>query len=299
MIANGYSKDNFEKLKGLLSSCINGDSESIMRFQDRFGEDIYNFPVKARHVNMEQAADFYCYCFEKCRIFKRLLTFKGLCALRTYQFRILNDLYNEWSREEAGHIISTEPLDDHKDFLENDVLDSFTVPLNEYNALLEKLTVEEKSYVKLLSYHEFGLDPAGMRMISEVSGRPLDDLMDSFIDIDQKLTARNEEYAERQIKLDEVEGRILDLERKIRKLAFKNEDPEGNSDPEWVALNERLEWRRRQKEELIKKFKKVKCQLSYRDIADLLNVSLGKVSEKINEIKTKISGLYNETIKVS
>ena len=270
-----------------------------MSFQDRFGEDIYNFPVKVRHKNVDQAADFYCYCFEKSRIFKRLLTFKGLCALRTYQFRILNDLYNEWSREETRQAISTEPMDSGKYFLGVDLLDSFSVSFKEYNTLLEKLTLEEQIYVKLLSYHEFGLDPAGLRLISEVSGRPLNDLMDSFIEIDKKLSDRNEEYAERQVKLDEVEGRILDLERRIRKLAFKNEDPEGNSDSEWVALNEKLEWRRRQKEELIKKFKKVKCQLSYRDIADLLNVSLGKVSEKINEIKTKISGLYNETIKVS
>jgi len=296
-MANRPYLDNLEKLKELLTSCIKGDSESIMAFQDRFGEDIYNFPVKARHVNMDQAADFYCYCFENNRIFKRLLTFKGLCALRTYQFRILNDLFNEWSREEARHGIPTEPFDIVNNYPGVHLMDSFSVSFNEYNALLEKLTLEEKVYVKFLSYHEFGLDPADLRMISEISRRPFNEIMDSFIVIDKKLAERDEEYAERQNKLDEVEVRILDLERKIKKVTFKKEDPEGNPDQEWTELNSKLEWRRQQKEELLRKYNKVKCQLSYRDIADLLNVSLGKVSEKVNDIKKKITGLSNETIK--
>jgi hypothetical protein len=291
------TSDDLEKLKELLTSCIDGNSDSIMQFQDRFGIDIYNFPVKARHRNMEQAADFYCYCFEKNRIFKRLLTFKGLCALRTYQFRILNDLFNEWSGKETREAIPTDPLNSDQDLPGVELLDSFSVSFKSYNVLLEKLTTEEQVFVKLLSFHEFGLDPEEKRLISTFSGIPIDQWMDSLIEIEKKLSARNEDFAERQARLDELEGRIIDLERKLRVLAYKDEDPAETLDPEWVALNEKLVWRRRQKEDLIRNLKKVNCQLSYRDIADLLKVSLGKVSEKINQIKTKITGLLNESAK--
>ena len=299
-MANRSSVDNLENLKELLKSCIAGDSGSIMHFQDQFGEDIYNFPVKARHVNMDQAADFYCYCFEKNRIFKRLLSFKGLCSLRTYQYCILQSLFNEWVREEDRTIISTVPfdnLDDPGDHQISEPGDDPSDSSKEYYALFGDLNPEEKIYVKLLSYHEFGLEPSDMRMISEIFGKSIVKVMDSFIEIDNKLSERDEQHAERQFKLDEVEVRILNLERKIKNLSHKTENPERNPNQDWVELNKKLEWRRRQKEELIKKYKQIKCQLSYRDIADLLNISLGKVSEKINEIKKKISGLCNESIK--
>lgn len=296
-MANRSSVENIENLRELLQSCLTGDSESIMHFQDQFGEDIYNFPVKARHVNMDQAADFYCYCFEKNRIFKRLLSFKGLCSLRTYQYCILQSLFNEWIREEDRHTIFTVPfdnLDDPGDHQISEQGDDPSDSIKAYYALFGDLNPEEKIYVKLLSYHEFGLEPSDMRKISEMSGKSIDKVMDSFIEIDKKLAERNEEYAERQSKLDEVDVRIVDLERKIRNLAYKKEDPGGNPNQEWVELNKKLEWRRRQKEELIKKYMKIKCQLSYRDIADLLDLSLGKVSEKINEVKKKISGLQSK-----
>lgn len=293
-MANRSSVENIENLRELLQSCLTGDSESIMHFQDQFGEDIYNFPVKARHVNMDQAVDFYCYCFEKNRIFKRLLSFKGLCSLRTYQYCILQSLFNEWIREEDRYTIFTVPFDNLDDHQISEQGDDPSDSLKAYYALFGDLNPEEKIYVKLLSYHEFGLEPSDMRKISEMSGKSIDKVMDSFIEIDKKLAERNEEYAERQSKLDEVDVRIVDLERKIRNLAYKKEDPGGNPNQEWVELNKKLEWRRRQKEGFIKKYKQIKCQLSYRDIADLLDLSLGKVSEKINEVKKKISGLQSK-----
>jgi DNA-directed RNA polymerase specialized sigma24 family protein len=292
-MTNRPSKDDLEILRELLKACLGGDVVSLKRFQDQFGEDIYNFPIKVRRIDKGKAADFYCYCFEKGRIYKRLLTFEGRCSLRTYQYHILIDLCNEWRREDKGQAFDLEPLANHKELADIDVLID-DIPWSEFNAFLKTLDPEDTIYIKLLSYHEFGLKLSDLRAISKISNKPVDHLMDMLIEIDWKLAQRNETYAERLNKLDEIDGRILDLERKIKHRIQGQEEFDSARDTELIEWQEKLQWRRRQQEQMLAGYKRVKCEVSYRDIAALLNLSLGKVSERINQIKKRISEHLHE-----
>ena len=49
-----FQINDIEALRGLLYSCMEGDSEAIMLFQEIFGEDIYNFPVKVRGSEIDK-----------------------------------------------------------------------------------------------------------------------------------------------------------------------------------------------------------------------------------------------------
>ncbi len=304
----GYSTDNIEKLKELLKFCLKGESTSIMRFQEEFGEDIYNFPVKARGVDIDKASDFYCYCFEKGRIFKRMLTYKGICSLRTYQYHVLNDLCNEWGRTEMLHSIPTVSLNSPVnpesgteiiDLLEDEdstspmVFDSETNTLDTFKQMLKQLPNEEGIYIKLLAYHEAGLDVEDIRVISKISKRPLNEVMKSLVEIDKRLSEKDEVYAERLAKLNEVEVRIIHIERKLKTLRQKVQEKMESSD-EIAELERKLRWRYEQKDKILRLYKTTLVRLSFRDIARLLSVSLGTVSTRVKEIKEKFAGYFNE-----
>jgi hypothetical protein len=66
-----------DDVRELVRGCAAGDGAARRAFQDRFGEDVYNFPVKIYGVSAERAADFYVYVFEADRIFTRMRTFEG------------------------------------------------------------------------------------------------------------------------------------------------------------------------------------------------------------------------------
>ncbi|HDL15182.1 MAG TPA: sigma-70 family RNA polymerase sigma factor [Euryarchaeota archaeon] len=302
-----FQINDIEALRGLLYSCMEGDSETIMHFQEIFGEDIYNFPVKVRGSEIDKAADFYCYCFEKSRIFKRLFTYKGICKLRTYQYHILNNLYTEWKRTEKLHTIPAESLNapitpDSKaemvnfledyDFSYTTLLDGESISLNTFDNIINQLYDEEKIYIKLLSYHEFGLDITDLRVIARISGNPLNEVMDFLNEIDKRLSEKNEDYAARLAKLDEIEVKILNIEKQLRSLRQQEHEKNENHNNEINELERKLQWRHTQKNKLLILYKRANISLSYRDIAALLSVSVGTVSAKINNAKKRFLRLY-------
>ena len=61
-------------LREFLNVCAAGDTDARQCFQETYGEDIYNFPVKIYGTPIEEAGDFYLYVFDKDRIFIRLKT---------------------------------------------------------------------------------------------------------------------------------------------------------------------------------------------------------------------------------
>lgn len=302
-----FQPNDIEALRRLLHLCIDGDSEAIMQFQESFGEDIYNFPVKARRIDMDKAADFYCYCFEKGRVFKRLLTFKGRCSLRTYQYYILNDLYNEWKRREKLHALPTESLNapvnpdsdtEMVDFLEDHdssctaLFDNESISLNIFDKALIQLSDEERIYIRLLTYHESGLDVSDLRVISRISEKPLNEVIDSLNELDKRLAEKDEDYAGRLAKLDEIEVKILNIEKQLRVFRREGHEKNGNFNNEINELEGKLQWRHTQKNKLLRLYKRANVSLSYRDIAALLSVSVGTVSAKATNAKERFLRLH-------
>src|SRR4029077_10585900 len=98
----------------LVRACASEDAGARRAFQERYGQDIYTFPVKIYAVPAERAVDFYVYVFERDRIFTRIRTFEGRNGI---QFRtllayyVLRSLLLEWQR--GNRELDTVSLSDH------------------------------------------------------------------------------------------------------------------------------------------------------------------------------------------
>ena len=107
-------------LCAFLNACAAGDTIARRHFQETYGEDIYNFPVKIYGTPIEEAGDFYLYVFDKDRIFIRLKTFEGRNSIqfRTFlSYYVLKHLFVEWrrTRKEIETISLQTPIDDSDD----------------------------------------------------------------------------------------------------------------------------------------------------------------------------------------
>src|SRR5262249_61673161 len=99
----------------LIRACASANAEARRAFQARYGQDIYNFPVKIYGVPADRAVDFYVYAFERDRIFIRMRTFEGRNGIqfRTFlAYYVLRSLFLEWQR--GNRELDTVSLSDHE-----------------------------------------------------------------------------------------------------------------------------------------------------------------------------------------
>jgi hypothetical protein len=46
-------------IRAFLQTCARGGNEARLRFQEEYGEDMYNFPIKIYRLSEEETGDFY------------------------------------------------------------------------------------------------------------------------------------------------------------------------------------------------------------------------------------------------
>jgi RNA polymerase sigma factor (sigma-70 family) len=294
-----------DALKSLLSLCRKGDIQAIRTFQDVFGEDIYNFPMKVHKLDEQRASDFYCYCFEGDRIYKRFNTFRGECNIRSFQFLILESLFNEWIRR-LDVEATIYPLQGSEEWNELTVVedirqDPLPTPnekieeneeLNGLDATMEKLVEVDRVYLKVLSFSEIDLEPKDIRAISRVSGNNLQKTLENITELEESLSKRYERYKKQREELDKINYWILTYEKRIKKQMddkFTNIMEVENQDHNKNELERKLLWRKKQKKKLLMKYRESSPKVSYREIAKLLDVSVGTVSSRIKNAKAKLN----------
>ena len=300
-----------DALKSLLDLCCKGNIQTIGTFQDVFGVDIYNFPMKVHKLDEERASDFYCYCFEGDRIYKRLKTFRGECNIRSFQFLILECLFNEWIRRSDVEI-AIYPLQGSEEWNEPTVVedirqDPLPIPnekleeneeLNGLDATMKRLDEVDRVYLKVLSYSEIDLEPNDIRAISRVSGNNLQKTLENITELEESLSKRYERYKKQREELDKINYWILTYEKRIKKQMddkrtniMKAENQGDNKN----ELERKLLWRKKQKKKLLMKYRESSPKVSYREIAKLLDVSVGTVSSKIKNAKARLNEILNDT----
>ena len=164
----------------LIRACASADAAARHTFQERYGQDIYNFPVKIYGVPADRAVDFYVYVFERDRIFIRMRTFEGRNGIqfRTFlAYYVLRSLFLEWQR--GNRELDTVSLSDHElaageaadpriEFA-TDETPSAVAPNETVSPLWRGLGPEEQLDLKLLSLLEYHLTAADVRLLSRVS----------------------------------------------------------------------------------------------------------------------------------
>jgi RNA polymerase sigma factor (sigma-70 family) len=294
----------------LIRACAAGDAPARRQFQDEYGEDIYYFPVKLHGLPLEKAGDFYVYVFDNDRIFTRLLTFEGRknIQFRTFlSFFVLKSLFFDWLRtlKEIATISSETPETDAsgKPRVLGDSLPDPTTTETEQTVLPEErfapdlwncLTPEEQLDLKLLCLIECDLSPNDIRLLATISGRSLRETLLLLEEVQQGLRRKDEKLTQLHNTLDSVWGWILlrqkelqEIDEKIRLLMA---DREGQNFlvEQKQALEESLEKRYRQREKLVEETRTYKLTTPYRDIARLLNTTVGTVCSRIFRLRKRL-----------
>jgi RNA polymerase sigma factor (sigma-70 family) len=300
----------------LIRACAAGDAPARRQFQDEYGEDIYYFPVKLHGLPLEKAGDFYVYVFDNDRVFTRLRTFAGLknIQFRTFlSFFVLKSLFFDWLRTlkevetvsfETRETDSTGKQGVSESSLPDPVPgETGQIALPEERLapdLWNCLTPEEQLDLKLLCLIEGDLSLDDIRLLTTISGRPLRETLLLLEEVQQGLRRKDEKLTEFHNTLDSVWGWILLREKELQqidekiRLLMADREVLNSLVEQKQALEESLEKRYRQREKLVKEIRTYKLTTPYRDLARLLNTTVGTVCSRIFRLRKRLVDLVEE-----
>lgn len=296
----------------LLQTCVAGDGKARRAFQEAYGKDIYNFPVKICGLSSEQAGDFYIYAFENDRIFNRLRTFVGRnnIQFRTFlSYYVLRDLFCEWrrTRKEIETVSLHVPVGTQGD--REKVLEDFLpsvaaaeardITVEEQGFTIEfwrSLSLKERLTLKLLFLLENDLNPTEIRLLAEISRRSLHETSTLLAGVQKKLRRKDAKLSQLRDDLDSVWGWIIlrqkelhDIKKKIH-LAVTNR--EAAHQAKLLAQKKKLECslvkRYRQRTKIIEAIRTYQTTTAYKDIARLLNCTVGTVCSRIFRLRERL-----------
>jgi len=286
-----------DDVRELVRSCAAGDGAARRAFQDRWGEDVYNFPVKIYGMSAERAADFYVYVFEGDRLFTRMRTFEGRNGIqfRTFlAYYVLRSLFLEWQR--GSRELDTVSLGDDEPVAPSTEGAALPAAGADVTAAWAGLSPEERLDLKLLSLLEQPLAPEDVRLLAQLSRRSLEDTVDLIAEVEAGLRTRDVELARLRDQLDSVWGWIVlrrtELQETGERLrligsnrasttARRLEERQGELE---AAIDKRL----RQRERLLDEIRTFKMTTPYKDIARLLNSTVGTVCSRIFRLRQRL-----------
>lgn len=298
----------------LIAACATGDAIARRSFQDRYGADIYNFPVKIYRTSVEKAADFYVYVFERDRIFTRLATFEGRNNIQFRTFLghyVLRSLFFEWQRGErdldtvslnapAGNAPAGPTLEDvlaHPSPTQEDTRPGSNDPLP---PLWTQLSPDEQLDLKLLSLLDHDLTPDDVRRLADASGRSLSDTLIELSEVQTIVSAKDRELAQLREQLDAVWGWIVLRRRELQRAeaALHPTDAGGRDRAVLVERHERLQQavrkRLQQRERILAEIRDLKTTTPYKHIARLRNLSVGTVCSRIFRLRQRLATLSGD-----
>lgn len=291
------SRHDAQQARELIHRCLAGDPDAVREFQTVYGELIYGYPMRVFRLGADEAGDFYVFAFEGGRIFRRLRTFEGRAPLRAYLLGFaLEDLVLEWKRGERE--IETVSLDVVGEIPAEDHSATLTGSVDARDTLRDVLSAIEPNkavIMKLLHIEDYELSPSEVRHVSTMSGRPVTDVITG---VDQlRNTVREREAALKHLEdsLDAVHAWIQLYERRLRRVG----EDLGSLPPtssaaarlreEHDELARRIDRRRTQREKLLDRAQRRKVTAPYKDIASLLNTTVGNVGSQIARLRQELA----------
>ena len=303
----------------LIQACASGDLAARRRFQDEYGEDIYNFPVKIYRLPLDEAGDFYLYVFENDRIFTRMATFAGRNNIQFHTFLsyyVLKHLFLEWRRtqKEVDTVSLSTPLggsseggqvleDVLPDQAAQEAEETIESGSRETNAIWASLSPEERLDLKLLSLIECDLTPVDVRLLAKSTGRSIQETLALVAEVQEGLKRKDERISQLRDDLDSVWGWILLRQKELQEITEKirrmGETPNATKEKllqKKYELEQALIKRSRQKEKTIEELRSYKLTTPYKDIARLLNLTVGTVCSRIFRLRERLSREFGEAV---
>ena len=296
--------------RALIGRCLAGDPEAVKQFQQQHGELIYGYPIRVYRTPAEDAGDFYVFAFQNGRIFRRLRTFEGRAPLRAYLLGfVLDDLVLEWKRgERRVETISIEGLADVPDptasaaspATNGGQRQTAQEPLDD---MLATLSPAKAVVMKLLHVEDYDLKAADVNYVSEVSGRSVPDVLAAVARLRATVREREAGLTKVQDGIDAVHAWIRLYERRMERITEDlaslppSAGAAGRLRAELAQLEQKLERRQQQRARLMAQAQRRKVTAPYKEIAIILNTSVGNVCSQIarvrRELVTKSGGRYS------
>lgn len=287
----------------LIRRCLSGEADAAREFQERYGELIYGYPMRVYRVPPEDAGDFYVFAFDRGRIFRRVRTFEGRAPFRAYLLGfVLDDLVLEWKRGSRElETVSMETLGEFAAPPENrgPFSDESSEDAVDRSALSEALAELEPSkavVMKLLYVEDYELNPGEIRYLAEVAGCELEEVLSRVDRLRATVREREASLKRMEDSLDAVQAWIQLYERRRQRLLedLNGLPPESTASQrlreEEVELQRKIERRRRQRTKLLDQTQRRKVTAPYKDIAALLNTSVGNVGSQIARLRRELLG---------
>jgi hypothetical protein len=230
-------------------------------------------------------------------------------------YYVLKHLFIEWrrTRKEIETISLQSPISDSgdghttlEDILPGTVAavstDSESILARVTKATLNSLAPEDRLHLKLLSLLEYHLNPEDVNLLARISGRTIDDTLVVLAEVQNNLKRKDENVARLCDKLDSVWGWIILRQKELQEInqkAYFLSAAENIVDTEKLlvqkhALEQALAKRTRQRERLVEEIRTYKLTTPYRDIARLLNSTIGAVYARIFRLRGQLAREYDE-----
>lgn len=288
----------------LVRACAAGDADARRTFQDRHAEDIYNFPVKIYGVAAERAADFYVYVFERDRIFTRIGSFEGRNQIqfRTFlAYYVLRSLFLEWQR--GLRELDTVAMDGDWEEVADPAPAPDAAPGAPVPAAWTALSPEEQLDLKLLSLLEYHVTAADVRLLAQVSRRSAGETLAVLAEVETELRRKDVAASRLRDDLDSVWGWIVLRRRELHEtneaLRLLGSEVESADGRRLLArrrdLEQALAKRTRQHERLLDQIRSAKMTTPYKDIARLLNTTVGTVCSRIFRLRERLERAARST----
>ena len=301
------SLDEAQEARRLIGRCLEGEAAAATEFQARYGELIYGYPMRVYRVPADEAGDFYVFAFERGRIFRRVRTYEGRAPFRAYLLGfVLDDLVLEWKRGVREiETVSIETLGELPDpggadratTSEGDrAMDSTT-----FRQMLGGLSPSKSVVMKLLYVEDYEFQPSEVRYLAQVSGCDVPEVLDRIDRLRATVREREAGLKRMEDALDAVQAWIQLYERRVQRIS----DDLAALPPTSMAaerlreerqqLDRKIQRRRQQRAKLLAQAQRRKVTAPYKDIAAMLNTSIGNIGSQIarlrRELMTKVGSV--------
>lgn len=289
--------DEAHAAQQLIRRCVAGDRDAIRAFQERYGELIYGYPMRVYQVAPEEAGDFYVYAFDRGRIFRRSQTYAGRAPYQAYLVAIVLDhLMIDWKRSERS--IETVPLDSMTvaaEVQETNASGPAETGRFSLQSVIAGLDARKAILMKLLHVEDCELTAEELRRLQEISGRRAHDLVAAVDRLRATVRAREAGLKRIEDSLDAVHAWISLYERRQRRLGDDIASlPPGASSSlrlreERQTLEGKMKRRLQQREKLLVQRQRRKITAPYKEIATILNTTVGNVASMIARTRNEIA----------
>jgi DNA-directed RNA polymerase specialized sigma24 family protein len=290
------------KDRALIDRCLSSDRDAMVEFQHVYGELIYGFPQRVYRTPAEDAGDFYVFAFDNGRIFRRLRTWEGRAPLRAYLLGfVLDDLVLEWKRGMREiDTVSIEAVSElaAPDLSAHHAAGAEGAPAAEQlmlKRLLDDVDPAKALVMKLLHIEDCDLTPADLRQLARISGRRMREVV---LGVERlRLIVREREAALKRIEdgLDGVHAWIQLYERRLRRIGDDLSALPPNTTAavrlreEQVEVAHKIERRHKQRTKLVAQAQRRKVTAPYKEIAALLNTTVGNVASQIARLRQELT----------